>query len=271
VGTTWRRAFAVSAWVLRLGFRKQLEYPGALAVWFLIIPFQHLTGVWLLKILVDRYQPLAGWTAPQIAFVYGLGLLSHGLQRAFFSQAWYVDDWISEGRFDRLLVQPMGVYFGFQVLHFSPLGFLDLIPAFPLFIYASHLVGFAWTPAHVGQVLVVVLGATLIRTAVYTLAGSMAFWTERSQVLVDMAVGSAERSTMYPLAIYPWVIQMALTFLVPLGFVSFYPACGFLGHDARTRLPLDLVLWTPVIGVGLFAFALWHFNAGLARYESSGS
>jgi ABC-2 type transport system permease protein len=251
--------------------RKLLRAPGALAFWFILVPLQHLSGVWVLKILVDRYQPLAGWTSPQIAFVYGLGLLSHGLQRVFFSQAWYMDYWVSEGRFDRLMVQPLGVFFGFVALHLSPAGVLDLVPAAVLFVYACHLVGFLWTPLHIVQVLVVVLGATLIRTAIYTLIGSMSFWTHHSYVLVDMAVGSSERATFYPLAIYPLIIQMALTFLVPLAFVSFYPACAFLGQDTRTQLPLGTVLWTPIVGVALFALAIVHFNAGLKRYESSGS
>ncbi|MXX38780.1 MAG: hypothetical protein F4Y91_05580 [Gemmatimonadetes bacterium] len=75
----------------------------------------------------------------------------------------------------------------------------------------------------------------------------------------------------YPLTVYPWHLQALLTFVLPLGFIGFYPACDFLGQSANTSLPLDVALWTPAVGAAMLVLALAVFAAGLRRYESAGS
>ena len=53
------------------------------------------------------------------------------------------------------------------------------------FLYRARLSGFVWTPLHVAEVLLVVAGGTLIYWSYLILISSIAFWTMRSQPLVD--------------------------------------------------------------------------------------
>ena len=114
-------------------------------------------------------------------------------------------------------------------------------------------------------------GATLIRGALFTLTGSIAFWTKRSRSLIEVNLNLLEKATFYPLAIYPFAIQVLFTFLIPIGFISFYPACEFLQKEDRSPLPLEWAIWTPIIGCLFFALAIFVFKKGLKNYESSGS
>ncbi len=66
-------------------------------------------------------------------------------------------------------------------------------------------------------------------------------------------------------------VALGLTFVLPIGFISFYPAADFLGQDDGSSLPLDVAMWTPIVGVLMFTFAIVLFRAGLRRYESAGS
>jgi ABC-2 type transport system permease protein len=79
------------------------------------------------------------------------------------------------------------------------------------------------------------------------------------------------QGALYPLSVYPFLFQWVLTFLLPVGFISFYPACEFLGQSARSSLPLELALWTPCVGLVSFAVAHRAFRRGLRRYEGAGS
>ena len=121
------------------------------------------------------------------------------------------------------------------------------------------------------SVLLVIVGGTLIYWSYLTLISSIAFWTMRSQPLADASLELMARGTFYPLTVYPWPLQALLTFVLPLGFIGFYPACDFLGQSANTSLPLDVALWTPAVGVAMLVLALAVFAAGLRRYESAGS
>jgi len=66
------------------------------------------------------------------------------------------------------------------------------------------------------------------------------------------------------------LIQALFTFVIPIGFISFYPASAFLDHD-RFVLPFDLALLTPGIGLMFFGLSQLIFNRGLRKYESAGT
>ena len=74
----------------------------------------------------------------------------------------------------------------------------------------------------------------------------------------------------YPLTAYPWVMQFILTFLIPTGFVAFYPASAVLriqdGLVAGSGIYVTLAIMVVVLAVGSYLF----FRLGLRYYESVG-
>jgi ABC-2 type transport system permease protein len=262
---------SVAACFARLAIQRQLEYPLFLISWLLMIPIQYFSGIWMLRIVIDRFQPLNGWGFPELAFIYGLGLLSHGILVVLFINTWHMDSMVIHGQFDRLLLRPMNVFFQLVASYFNFIGLIDLIPGTIIFLYGAHLVGFEWSWINIGKLALVLAGAVLIRAALYISLGTIAFWTKRNASMVRFAESMLERATMYPLSIYPYVIQALFTFVIPLGFISFYPATDFLRMDSGFRIPLDFALWTPLIGIVCFALAQRLFGLGLKNYESSGS
>lgn len=266
-----RHYVTVFGYYAKLAIQRQLEYPLFLISWLLMIPTSYFSGIWMLKIIVDRFQPLSGWDFKDLAFLYGLGLLSHGLVVVFFIPTWGTEFAVLRGEFDRLLLRPMNVFFQFVTGYFNFIGLIDLIPGIVIFLYAAYMVDFSWSPGNMLKLMLVVLGGTLIRASLYTVIGAIAFWTKRSRNLINMAVATMERTTMYPLTLYPQIIQAVLTFLLPIGFISFYPAEQFLGKSTSLELPLGLAIWTPAVGLICFAVAYAVFRSGLQKYESAGS
>ncbi|MFD0673376.1 ABC transporter permease [Cohnella sp. GCM10027633] len=266
-----RHYCTVFGYYAKLAIQRQLEYPLFLISWLLMIPTQYFAGIWMLRIIVDRFQPLAGWGFEDLAFLYGLGLLSHGLVVVFFIPTWGTEFAVIRGEFDRLLLRPMNVFFQFVTGYFNFIGLIDLIPGVVIFLYAAHAVDFSWAPDNIAKLVLVVIGGLFIRGGLYTIVGSVAFWTKRSRNLIGMSVATLERTTMYPLTLYPHAVQAALTFLFPIGFISFYPAESFLGKTASLELPLGMAIWTPVAGVLCMSVAYAIFRLGLRRYESAGS
>lgn len=255
----------------RLVIQKQIEYPLFLVSYFIINPIGYFVGILFLYILVNKFQPLAGWTFPQLAFVYGLGDLSHGLMVVFAIQTWNIEGYVTRGEFDRMLLRPMNVFFQFITNYINFIGLTDIFTGGIIFAIGCKLVNFQWTLVNAIEIIVVVFSAAIIRSSIYTIFCSIAFWTNRSRSLVGVIHDSLERTTLYPLSIYPQIIQIIFTFLIPVGFISFYPACEFLGQNSRTSLPLGLAIWTPIVAVIMFFLAGVVFNWGLKNYSSAGS
>lgn len=257
--------------MLRFSIQRQLEYPLFLISWVLLIPIQYFSGLWMLQILVVRFKNIAGWSYEELAFLYGLGLLSHALVVIFFIQTWSIEDLVLRGGLDRLLVRPINILFHFLFSGINLIGMIDLIPASIIFLYACSLLDFRWSAFHFFQIIVILLGATLIRAGIYLTLGTMAFWTKKSRPLVMGGMITMDRSTSYPQTIFPYAIQLALTFLLPIGFIAFYPASDLLGKPAPFSFIHHSWLWTFGIGMLLWIGSCLFFRVGIRRYESSGS
>ena len=76
---------------------------------------------------------------------------------------------------------------------------------------------------------------------------------------------------MYPLSMYPESLQLILTFLIPIGWVSFYPTSELLGieHSFSTG---NMGVWI-TLGVGIITMLItgFVFQTGLKQYESAGN
>ncbi|WP_139990794.1 ABC transporter permease [Paenibacillus paridis] len=272
MGSSIRHYFSVAACFARLAIQRQLEYPLFLFSWLLMIPIQYFSGIWMLKIIVDRFQPLNGWDFPELTFLYGLGLISHGIFVVFFINTWQIDRMVIEGAFDRLLLRPMNVFFQLIASYINFIGLIDCIPGIIIFIYGCQLVGFEWTFLNIIKLLLVLLGGVMIRAALFISLGTIAFWTKRNASMVGFTLAMLERGTMYPISIYPYAIQVLFTFILPIGFISFYPAAEFLNKSSEAfQLPLSFALATPVIGFACFFLSQWIFRFGMKSYESAGS
>ena len=262
---------SVALCFMKLAIQRQLEYPKFLIFWFVGIPIQYFAGVWMLVVITKKFQPLNGWSFPEITFLYGLSLLSHGMMVVLFVQTWHIPYNVIRGGFDRMLLRPMSVLFHFCVQNFNFIGLIDMIPGAVIFLYGCKISGFSWNFFNIIKLVLVLAGAVLIRASFYSLLGCTAFWTRSSNYLASMGEVILERTTMYPLSIYPYAFQIIFTFIMPLGFISFYPASDFLGKNCGLGLPLNVALLTPVVGIVMFIIAGCVFKAGLKKYESSGS
>ena len=266
-----RHHLSVAVAYARFSIQRQLEYPFSFVGIVCSLTFFYIWVGVTFKLLVDNFQPLSGWTFPQLAFLYGLSLISRGVMSILSFQSRLIDSMVTQGEFDRLLLRPLSVVFQFAVNHINLVGLVHLTIGLAYFGYGCHMVGFVWTVSSALKVMGVVAGGTLIYWSYFSLISCVAFWTKRSQPLVDASMELIIRGTFYPLTIYPQVLQFFLTFVLPIGFISFYPACEFVGQNSGTGLPLDFAVLTPIVGGTMFTMALILFRLGLQRYESAGS
>lgn len=260
----------VGLYCLKLEIQKQMEYPSFLFTWLIANPVHFVLGLVSIQIVIANFGSLGGWSFNQVAFLYGIASMSHALSMVLFIQTWDIQYLVTEGEFDRLLLRPLNIFFQFSVLEFNLVGFTDLIPAVCILLYGCSVVGFDPTFINVIKMIAAIFGATLIRGAVYLATCSIAFWTKRSP-FVDLDNKVIYYTSMYPMSIYPMYLQMAFTYLIPLGFISFYPASELLQKNTGIPLPDNLCLVALLVGIGVYLVGYAIFKKGLSRYESSGS
>lgn len=89
---------------------------------------------------------------------------------------------------------------------------------------------------------------------------------ESLEIVNTVTYGGVE-TAQYPLTIYrPW-LRKFFTAVIPLACVNYFPALAILGRPAPFALP-----WvSPIVGLAFLAITLQVWQAGVRRYQSTGS
>jgi ABC-2 type transport system permease protein len=217
-------------------------------------------------ILFSRFPHLAGWSYPEIVFLYGFSLLPFGLFNVLSLNLYeFSDKYLTEGRFDRILLRPL-----------SPL-FQVLFESFRLETLQEFVTGaivVVWAASRLPQVGVVdllvlpvwaVFGAILY-LSIFAILTATGFWIE-DRVGLAPPVFNLMAFARYPLTIYDLKVRVILSTVIPFAFASFYPTAM-----ALKRGELLPYFWATPLVAALFAalaFATWR--AGVKRYGSTGS
>lgn len=266
-----RHYFSVAQCLMSMAIKRQLEWLFTYISIAISLPLKCAAGLVMIYVLVDRFSPLYGWSFSQLVFLYGLSYVSEGLASGFAAQAWKIEVYIIRGDFDRSLVRPINVLFQFLFRFIYLVSFLDVVSGAIVLAYGCISAGFSLSFLNIAKMFAAIIGATLIRMAFLIIVGSTAFWTKRSGALLNTGDELMRRTTQYPLTIYPSIFQALFTFILPFGFISFYPTSNLLKMGGNFSLPLNLVALTPVIGIILFVVSNKVFVAGLKIYESAGA
>lgn len=256
---------------IKTSFLTIIEYPSGIIGWLLSNPIQFIVGFATIKYVVASFGDINGWDYGALAFLYGISVISHALSMIFFVMGWFMGYAILDGELDRMLTRPMSVVFQFFFTNINVFGVTDLIPGILVFLYGCAKTGFVFSPANILLILGLLIGATLIRGGIYLMLGSTSFWTKSAVDFGPFCQEIFDKTTMYPISMYPESFQFALTFLIPIGWVSFYPVSGLLGNTGFSMSGAEAVGITLAVGMAVIFLAAFVFKRGLRRYESAGN
>ena len=257
--------------VIKMSFMTIIEYPSSIAGWLISNPLQFIMGFAIIKFVVESFGEINGWNYGQLAFLYGLSVISHALSMIFFVQGWFMGWFVIEGDFDRYLTRPLGVLYQFFFTNINVFGITDLIPGIIVFVYGCIKSEVEVTFLFVLAVIIMLIGATLIRGGIYILLGSTSFHTRSAVDFGQYTQEIMDKTTMYPISMYPESMQFILTYLIPIGWVSFYPVSSLLGIENGIGSGIIVPVITLLVGIAVMLLAGAYFKSGLKKYESAGN
>jgi ABC-2 type transport system permease protein len=224
-----------------------------------------------LYIMVQNFQVLAGWNAAEILFLYAMNLLSYALGAClFFNPCIGLADKIRTGEFDAALTKPVSP-FGHEFYMGFNFGYVSHITlSLAVMIFAAFRVGLVLTPLGVLTFFGMLLGAVLVQAAFLIFPSAFSFLLINDNPVFSLFWASKE-FIHYPLPIYPVVLQVLLTFVLPFAFMNFYPASVILGKETGVPFPAWLGYTTPLVGIILLVLSILFWNWALKKYQSTGT
>jgi ABC-2 type transport system permease protein len=128
-----------------------------------------------------------------------------------------------------------------------------------------------WTPDRAVVAGLMVVSGAAIFTALFIGFACIQFWTTESAEVANAFTYGGNAATSYPLTIFPSEVVKAMTFVLPIAFVNWYPALYVLGRDDRLGYPLWVQWLSPLVAALLVGAAALVWRAGVRSYRSTGS
>jgi viologen exporter family transport system permease protein len=261
---------SIYAALMTAGLKSELQYRMNFVIWVAMGLVYQLTGFVFIWVLLSRFQQLAGWSLGEVAFLYGLRLLGHGLNLLLFGYIHMLEVHVREGRFDRFLVRPIPPLLHLIVARF-PVGALgDFVGGLILFLAANALVAVDWSLPAVAFLILTVIGAALLEAGLKLMVAALSFRFLSTRSLVFVIDDVFSNFGNYPLKIFGGVTQFLLTFGIPVAFIAYFPATVLLRRTGEIGIDPLFAYLAPLAGVVVFGLGMLVWRHELPRYQSAG-
>ena len=218
-------------------------------------------------VLFQKIPRLAGWTFPEVLFLYGFSLIPYGLFNIISLNLFnFGNNYIIEGKFDRVLLRPVSSLFQVLFEAFRIESLQEVATGVFCVVWAARQLHVVWTPGKLTMLIFFGICAGVIYLSVFLLLTTVSFWFE-DRIGVSPPVWNLIAFGRYPLSIYSGAVQFVLCWIIPFGLASFYPSVRLLGR-AVTPEYAPLV---PVVAAAFLTAAILLWNFGTRHYASTGS
>ena len=177
----------------------------------------------------------------------------------------FADRYLTEGRFDRVLLRPVAPLFQILFESFRLEALQEIL---------TGLFAMAWAlrrlpdPDLAGLLLLPLwaLFGGAIYVGVFAILTATSFWIE-DRIGLAPPVFNLMAFGRYPITIYDVKVRVLISTVIPFAFATFYPTAMVLRR--REFLPYFWAVPFVALLVGAAAVSLWR--AGIRRYGSTGS
>jgi ABC-2 type transport system permease protein len=256
---------------LYLEFTKQniktlLEYRVDFIIGVLSNMAFQLTGILFIWVVFQNINKINGWSFYEVTFLYGIVALCRSACGMFFDNLWeFGYSYIHKGQFDIVLLRPISALFQIIASRFVLESSGEILIALIIVLKSAYELRIPLTFINITMLIIFIFSGTVIFASIAIAACTSGFWTRNSGTVI-WAIFSASEITQYPLTIYNRFIKTFFTWILPFGFISFYPINFFINKGY-----FYLSFLSPFVAIVLWFIALRVWNFGLKNYTSTGS
>ena len=217
-------------------------------------------------LVFQNFPSINGWNYYEMLFLYGFSLITATPAQCLFDNNWNLRIHVYTGDFIKYCFRPINLFFYYMSEIFDVKGIGQF--GFGIFAvcYAWNKLGLAFHWYTLLVFLVAAISASLFVIAILNLAASACFWIINSFFVLSLS-NTFRDYAKYPVTIFGPVLRAVFTFIIPIGFMAFYPSQLFLRADS-----IPLVVWfTPLLGCAFFYLSYKVWMKGAMSYNGTGS
>jgi ABC-2 type transport system permease protein len=219
-----------------------------------------------IEIVFGKIGPVAGWSRDEMWVLYGTFITLESLCYGVLGpNMWRFSGMVRDGSLDLTLTRPVSTQFMVSLRYLDPNGTLNSIVGVALMCAGLWKLHHLPSPGEWILWLLLLACGFVMAYAIWFMGVTISFWAiklEGIAVVFDPMMQMAR----FPIQIYPQRLQIFLLTIVPVGFLTTFPAQALLGRGTLGVL---------IAAISLAAFLLFcshrFFNFALKYYGSASS
>lgn len=226
----------------------------------------NISGFISFWIIYQNFPNILGWTYYEMLFLYGFSLIALTPVQCFFDNNWNLLTYVFSGDFIKYCFKPMNLFFYYfsEIFDMKGLGQFGI----GIFILVHSWINLQsdFSVLILFKLIIALLSASLFMIAIMNFASASSFFIVNGAYFVMILANKFKDYARYPVNIFSGVMRFIFTFLIPIGFMAYYPSLEFLN-----KKPTILTYLTPIYGI-IFFYASYRFwMRGATKYNGTGS
>ena len=251
--------------------RAQLQYRLSFAL--NIVGNALVSGLDFLAILVIFHQvdALGEWSAAEVALLYAIASISFAITDLAIGHLDLLPQMIREGEFDLILVRPLGSLFQVVSADFAMRRIGKALQGGVVLAVALAQLDVSLTVGKVGMLVSAIAVGAVIYGGVWVVFSTVTFWLVDTQEVANAFSYGGNFLAQYPVNIFGAWLRRLVVFVVPIAFVSYFPALYILDKPDELGFPRALQFVAPLVAVAtvIVAGAVWR--VAVRHYRSVGA
>ena len=251
---------------MKIHFKSELQYKMSFILSFLSQFLVFFSYYFTIICLFDKFSNIKGFTLYQVLLTFGIIHFGFSFCETFFRGVDTFDDLILQGTFDRLLLRPQNILLQVFASDISFVKASRLIQSIIVLIIAIIKIDVIWSIDKIITLIFMLIASILIFLSIFILAASYCFLTVKGLEVRNVFTDGGKHMAQYPIGIFKKGFVFFFTYIIPYGFVNYYPLLYILGKTDN-----KLFIISPLITILYLIPCIIIFYKGVKKYSSTGS
>jgi len=247
-------------------FASQLEYQLNFLIELLAMLGTLLGSVFILSLFFTGGRQLGDWTWESALVIQGVYTFLDGLTNALLRpNLTEIVNYVREGTLDYVLLKPIDSQFWLSVKKFSFAGLPEIILGISIVCWAAIQSGTSFSFYSLYVFIISLLIGFIILYSVWFLIAASSIWFVKTWNATEVlrALLAAGR---YPISAYPVILRFIFTLVLPVAFLTTFPAEAILGE-----LKFNILFFGLILSSLFFIFSRLFWKFALKHYTSASS
>ncbi len=251
---------------MKMHLKSELEYKTSFIISFISQILVFFTYYFIILALFSKFDNISGFTIYEVLLTFGIVQFGFSMNEVLCRGLDKFDELIIDGSFDRLLVRPKNILLQVLCTKSDFVKLSRVIQSLIVLCIAICNLDISWDIYKVITLLLMLISSIIVFFSLFLIMASYCFYTVQGLEIRNLFTDGGKNIAQYPIGVFKKVIMFILTFIIPFGFVNYYPLLYVLG-----RVDNKLYMLSPLIVIIYTIPAFLSFKVGMKKYDSAGS